>query len=70
MNERRERHTTGAPILHTTEVPLPDAKAAMAYQQSRIGKTLGAYDERTNSCGDHVANVIRAERPDWISKVK
>ncbi|WP_332455570.1 RHS repeat-associated core domain-containing protein [Burkholderia ubonensis] len=36
VNEKRSRYMTGAPILHTAEVPLRDAKAAMAYQQSQI----------------------------------
>lgn len=50
----------GDPILHTTEVPLPNANAAIAYQQAQIGRQLGQYDERSNSCVDHVANVLRA----------
>lgn len=49
----------GDPILHTTEVPLPNASAAIAYQQAQIGRQLGQYDERSNSCVDHVANVLR-----------
>ncbi|KVU91767.1 sugar-binding protein [Burkholderia ubonensis] len=60
VNEKRRRAMTGDPILHTAEVPLPDAKAAIAYQQSQIEKTFEAYDERTNSCVDHVSNVLRA----------
>ncbi|WP_232434737.1 RHS repeat-associated core domain-containing protein [Burkholderia ubonensis] len=36
VNEKRSRYMTGAPILHTAEVPLRDAKAAMANQQSQI----------------------------------
>jgi len=51
---------TGDPILHTAEVPLQSANAAIAYQQSKLGTNLGKYDERTNSCVDHVANVLRA----------
>jgi len=60
VNERRERLMVGDPILHTTEVPLPNANAAIAYQQAQIGRQLGQYDERSNSCVDHVANVLRA----------
>ncbi|KVN23049.1 sugar-binding protein [Burkholderia stagnalis] len=60
VNERRSRLMDGDPILHTAEVPLPDARAAIAYQQSQIGKDIGKYDERTNSCVDHVASVLRA----------
>jgi hypothetical protein len=39
---------------------LPDADAATAYQNSQLGKDLGPYNERTNSCVDHVANVLRS----------
>jgi RHS repeat-associated protein len=60
VNERRERLMAGDPVLHTAEVPLQNANSAIAYQQSKIGTNLGKYDERTNSCVDHVANVLRA----------
>ncbi|MCO7333475.1 hypothetical protein [Burkholderia multivorans] len=60
VNERRERLMVNDPVLHTTEVPLPDVNAAIAYQQKQIGRELGQYDERSNSCVDHVANVLRA----------
>ena len=59
-NERRERVMTGDPILHNAEVPMPNPNSAIAYQQSKIGANLGKYDEKTNSCVDHVANVLRA----------
>ncbi len=51
---------TGDPILHTAEVPVPNANSAIAYQQSKIGANLGKYDEKTDSCVDHVANALRA----------
>ena len=60
VNEHRERLMTSDPILHMSEVPLQNANSAIAYQQSKIGANLGKYDERTNSCVDHVANVLRA----------
>ncbi|MGN6084207.1 RHS repeat domain-containing protein, partial [Trinickia sp.] len=60
VNERQRRVMTGDPILHTAEVPVPAPNSAIAYQQSKIGANLGKYDERTNSCVDHVANVLRA----------
>jgi hypothetical protein len=60
FNEDKTPIMTGDPLLHTAEVQLPDANAAMAYQNSQIGKELGPYNERTNSCVDHVANVLRA----------
>ena len=44
----------------TVNIPLKDAEAAQKYQKSQIGRPLGWYDERTNSCVDHVANVLRA----------
>ncbi|MCO1344709.1 hypothetical protein L0Z26_22795 [Burkholderia multivorans] len=53
VNERRERLMVNDPVLHTTEVPLPDVNAAIAYQQKQIGRELGQYDERSNSCVDH-----------------
>jgi hypothetical protein len=45
--------------LKTVEVNLPNANKAMDYQASSIGKELGPYSQRTNSCVDHVAEVIR-----------
>jgi len=40
-------------------VPLPEATKAMDYQRSMLGKELGPYDRRTNSCVDHVAETLR-----------
>jgi RHS repeat-associated protein len=38
---------------------LPDAESAMAYQRSLLGAETGPYSGRTNSCVDHVCNVLR-----------
>jgi RHS repeat-associated protein len=43
----------------TARVPLTDPSKAMDYQRSMMGKELGPYDRRTNSCVDHVAEVLR-----------
>jgi hypothetical protein len=51
--------TTSAPEKFA-RVNLPDVEAAQSYQKSMLGKELGAYDQRTNSCVDHVAEVLRA----------
>lgn len=45
--------------VKAVEIELPNAKKAMAYQQSMLGKELGPYDMKTNSCVDHVAEVLR-----------
>ena len=42
------------------EVKLPNAEGAQSYQKSIIGKELGPYDQKTNSCVDHVSEVLRA----------
>lgn len=44
----------------TATIPLKDVEAAQKYQKSQIGRPLGWYDERTNSCVEHVTNVLRA----------
>ena len=49
------------------EVELPNAAKAQEYQEAMIGKQLGPYSQKTNSCVDHVSNVLReggAEVPD------
>ena len=53
------RNTTGDGASAAVEVKLPNAKAAQNYQQSQIGKELGPYDKRCNSCQTHVGNVLR-----------
>lgn len=44
----------------TAKIKLEDVDAAQRFQQGQIGKSLGIYNERTNSCVDHVADVLRA----------
>ena len=39
---------------------LPNGDAAQDYQRSMLGKQLGPYSRDTNSCVDHVAEVLRA----------
>jgi hypothetical protein len=48
-----------APVKEIT-IDLPNAKGAMEYQRSMINKELGPYSEKTNSCVEHVCNVLRA----------
>lgn len=50
----------GLPVVHTTQIEVPDAAAAQQYQKEQIHKELGPYSERTNSCVDHISNVLRA----------
>jgi hypothetical protein len=50
----------GSPLVHQATVDLPDADAAMDYQQKQLGKDLGSYDDKTNSCVTHVAEVLNA----------
>lgn len=40
-------------------VELPNGEKAIAYQESMLGRELGPYSQRTNSCVDHVAKVLR-----------
>ena len=62
------------PVLHTEHIPLKDADAAQAYQQSVTGKPDGTYDIKTNSCQTHTANVLRAGGesvpPGYVSQQK
>ncbi|WP_234420915.1 DUF6443 domain-containing protein, partial [Aquimarina sp. Aq78] len=41
------------------KVRLPNAKAAQGYQSSQVGKQLGPYNQKCNSCVNHVGNVLR-----------
>jgi RHS repeat-associated protein len=45
-------------------IDLPNPKGAMDYQRSVFGKELGPYSQKTNSCVDHVCNVLRAGEVD------
>ncbi|AKJ28503.1 RHS repeat-associated core domain-containing protein [Caldimonas brevitalea] len=60
VDERRRRVMDEDSIVHSAEIPLPDADSAHKYQRSQIGKDTGTYDVHTNSCLTHVANVLRA----------
>ena len=40
-------------------VQLPDAAKAIEHQKSMLGKPLGPYDLKSNSCVTHVADVLR-----------
>ena len=41
-------------------VDIPDAEAARIFQKSTLRTELGPYSQRTNSCVDHVSEVLRA----------
>jgi hypothetical protein len=60
VNEAQSQVMKGEVPASTMTIPLKDAEAAQKYQKSQIGQPLGCYDERSNSCVDHVANVLRA----------
>ena len=63
-NERREKWMSDDTLLHSTEFPVKNATAAQKLQRQQMGKELGTYDERTNSCVTHVAGVLRAAGED------
>lgn len=64
----------------SVQVSLPNAQAALEYQQSMIGAATGRYNAMTNSCLTHCANVLSAgggegvptsspfEVLDWLAK--
>ena len=43
----------------SVSIDIPNAISAIDYQKSLIGKDLGAYDVKTNSCVDHISEVLR-----------
>jgi hypothetical protein len=45
---------------NVARVKIPDIYGAQNYQKEMIGKQLGPYSRDTNSCVDHVAEVLRA----------
>ena len=49
-----------APVVRTVTVSLPDAAAAIRYQQAVLGQATGTYNLATNSCVTHCGNVLRA----------
>jgi hypothetical protein len=49
-----------APIIRSAEIPLPDAAAALRYQQGVMETPMGIYNAMTNSCVTHRGNVLRA----------
>ncbi|MBO2010159.1 RHS domain-containing protein [Siccationidurans soli] len=46
-------------VTKSVEVALPKAEDAMKYQDKILGEQLGPYDKKTNSCVDHVCEVLR-----------
>ncbi|MEO5728566.1 MAG: RHS repeat-associated core domain-containing protein [Byssovorax sp.] len=49
-----------AQVLKEVRVQLPDAAAAMNFQQSVLGTDTGVYNRSLNSCVTHVGDVLRA----------
>ena len=49
-----------AQVLKEVRVQLPDATAAMNFQQSVLGTATGVYNRSLNSCVTHVGDVLRA----------
>jgi hypothetical protein len=47
------------PVKEVT-VHMPNPEAAMAYQRSVLNASTGKYDVASNSCVDHVCNVLRS----------
>jgi hypothetical protein len=45
---------------NSVTIPLPDATAAMEFQRSVLGQSVGGFDPQTNSCVTHVGDVLRA----------
>jgi hypothetical protein len=48
-----------APVLQSVQIPLPNASAAIQYQQSVIDTATGLYNRSCNSCVTHVGDVLR-----------
>ena len=43
----------------SVSIDIPNAISAIDYQKSLIEKDLGAYEVKTNSCVDHISEVLR-----------
>jgi RHS repeat-associated protein len=50
---------SGKSSSKSVTVDIPDAEAAHIFQKSAIDTELGPYNRQTNSCVDHVAEVLR-----------
>ena len=50
---------SGEKAAKSVTIDIPDAQAAQLFQKQSIWKQLGPYDKQTNSCVDHVAEVLR-----------
>jgi RHS repeat-associated protein len=48
-----------AEVLQSVKIPLPDASAAMEYQEGVIETATGLYNRSSNSCVTHVGDVLR-----------
>ncbi len=51
---------SGAPVINSATVPLPNGSLAQAFQRGVIGKPGGAYNIVRNNCFRHCADVLRA----------
>ncbi|WP_461423095.1 RHS repeat domain-containing protein [Ketobacter sp.] len=47
------------PLEKVVEVKIPNADQAMKYQEKMIWEELGPYNQKSNSCVDHVCEVLR-----------
>ena len=68
MKEKKKETITTKTIVNlfqdrtpskTIEINIPDATSATNYQNKVLRTQLGAYDKATNSCVDHVNEVLR-----------
>lgn len=55
---RAGRYNLSKVPVHTAEIPLPNAQAAINKQKSLINEELGRYDTIDNSCLSHVCDII------------
>ncbi|CAN5614619.1 hypothetical protein BH09MYX1_BH09MYX1_33740 [soil metagenome] len=51
---------SGAPVINSATVTLPNGAAAQAFQRGAIGRPGGPYNIVRNNCFGHCADVLRA----------
>ena len=52
-------YSPSKPIEKIVEVNIPNASQALEYQKQQMWQELGPYSQKTNSCVDHVCEVLR-----------
>jgi len=47
------------PLKRSVDIEVPNADKGIEYQEDKIWEELGSYNEKTNSCVDHVCETLR-----------